>query len=171
MKSQHGQCLKTVAPLGSLQKREVSPFGVLSRDSDTPTAERKELTPQETSVSAAVATVVVARSISYLHTDAINKSGLTHPVCPSCWPEYLQMSAPYTCACMVWGAPTIPGNFIHILKRQQCSLGNFQYSQGPDTMHMPAFLFRHLGCVHQYLGWGFRALGSSSTISSLHIAF
>lgn len=89
------------APLGWLANREVSPFGVLSRDSDTPAAERKELTPQETSVSAAVATVVVARSISYLHTDAINKSGFTHPVCPSCWPEYLQMSAPYTCACMV----------------------------------------------------------------------
>lgn len=66
-----------------------------------PRSREKRMSPQETSVSTAAATVVVARSDSYLHTDASNKSGLTHPVCPSCCPECLQMSAPYTCACMV----------------------------------------------------------------------
>lgn len=75
------------APLGSLANWEVSRFGFRStflRFWYPPhTAERKELTPQETSVSTAVATVVAAQGISYLHTGAINKSDLTHPVCPA----------------------------------------------------------------------------------------
>lgn len=89
MKSQHRQCLKTVRlplDLSRIERFLGSGSGVLSWDSDTtppPPAERKELTPQETSVSTAVATVVSAQGISYLHTGAINKSDLTHPVCPA----------------------------------------------------------------------------------------
>lgn len=74
------------APLGSLANWEVSRFRstfLRSWYPAPPAAERKELTPQETSVSTAVATVVAARGISYLHTGAINKSDLTHPVCPA----------------------------------------------------------------------------------------
>lgn len=78
------QCLKTVRlPLDLSGIERFLGSGVLSWDSDTPTAERKELTPQETSVPTAAATVVAARGISYLHTGAINKSDLTHPVCPA----------------------------------------------------------------------------------------
>lgn len=38
----------------------------------------------------------------HLHTDANNKSGLSHPVCHSCCPECLSVSTPYPCAHMVW---------------------------------------------------------------------